>query len=396
MTRETRLLLPVLLGFFVMGFGDIIGTVMNQVTEDCAARAGTIRFWLPIFAYVWFLLISLPTGVLAGRIGRKNTVLVSLAVTLAGLLVPLFASPTRWYLYLVAFALVGIGNTVIQAALPALLAGVTDPGRVTSRLSLGQFVKAICAAATPLVVWAAARLLGDWRLVFPAYAGVTLVAAGCLAAMPYREPPASSASAASFGGTVALLREPLVLTMTVGIFFSVGADVGFAVAIPAYLKDVFRVEKDVAGAGPTVYFVAKTLSAFAGAVLFARVSPARCFPYLMGAGLVGTVALAFAGSPAAFLAVVFVVALLTGNSFGLCMGQAIDRHPEHANGISALMVMAIVGGGAVSALFPPVQRCWGPSGILAVLAACFAYLTAAGWLTDRRTARTAEKGATAQ
>ena len=79
MTRETKLLLPVLMGFFVMGFGDIIGTVMNQVTEDCAANAGTIRFWLPIFAYMWFLLISLPTGVLAGRIGRKRTVLVSLA-----------------------------------------------------------------------------------------------------------------------------------------------------------------------------------------------------------------------------------------------------------------------------------------------------------------------------
>ena len=169
MTREAKLLLPVLLGFFVMGFGDIIGTVMNQVTEDCAANAGTIRFWMPIFTYVWFLLISLPTAVLAGRIGRKRTVLVSLAVTLAGLLVPLAASPARWRLYLVAFALLGVGNTVIQAALPALLAGVSDPGRVTSRLSLGQFVKAICAAVTPLVVWAAAKVLGDWRLVFPLY-----------------------------------------------------------------------------------------------------------------------------------------------------------------------------------------------------------------------------------
>ena len=390
MTREMKLLLPVLLGFFVMGFGDIIGTVMNQVTEDCAAHAVTIRFWMPIFTYMWFLLISIPTGVLAGRIGRKNTVLVSLAVTLAGLLVPLAASPARWPLYLVAFALLGIGNTVIQAALPALLAGVSDPGRVTSRLSLGQFVKAICAAVTPLVVWAAAKMLGNWRLVFPLYAALTLVSAVALAAMPYTEKPAAEGTAASFGATLALLREPFVLTMTVGIFFSVGADVGFAVAIPAYLKDVFHVDKDLAGAGPTVYFVAKTLSAFAGAVLFACVSPARCFPYLMGAGVLGTVAMAFLGSPIAFLAAVFVVALLTGNSFGLCMGQAIDRFPKQANGISALMVMAIVGGGAVSALFAPVQRAWGPVGILAILAGCLAYLTLAGLFAG---GRAAQKGA---
>ena len=392
MTREAKLLLPVLLGFFVMGFGDIIGTVMNQVTEDCAANAGTIRFWMPIFTYVWFLLISLPTAVLAGRIGRKRTVLVSLAVTLAGLLVPLAASPARWRLYLVAFALLGVGNTVIQAALPALLAGVSDPGRVTSRLSLGQFVKAICAAVTPLVVWAAAKVLGDWRLVFPLYAALTLAAAAALAAMPYREPPAAEGAAASLGATLALLRRPFILAMTVGIFFSVGADVGFAVAIPAYLKGVFHVDRNLAGAGPTVYFVAKTLSAFAGAVLFARVSPARCFPWLMGAGVLGTASMAFLGSPVAFLAAVFAVALLTGNSFGLCMGQAIDRFPVHANGISALMVMAIVGGGAVSALFAPVERAWGPAGILALLAGCLGYLTLAGFCAC---GRKAEKGAAA-
>ena len=116
------------------------------------------------------------------------------------------------------------------------------------------------------------------------------------------------------------------------------------------------------------------------------------FGYLMGAGVLGTVAMALLGSPIAFLAAVFAVALLTGNSFGLCMGQAIDRFPVHANGISALMVMAIVGGGAVSALFAPVERAWGPAGILALLAGCLGYLTLAGFCAC---GRKAEKGAAA-
>ena len=71
------MMLPVLAGFFVMGFGDIIGTVMNQVKAECSADATRISYLMPIFAYVWFLVISIPTGVLCGRIGRKNAVLVS-------------------------------------------------------------------------------------------------------------------------------------------------------------------------------------------------------------------------------------------------------------------------------------------------------------------------------
>ena len=160
MNRKTALL-PLLAGFFVMGFGDIIGTVMNQVKAECSAHAGEISWLMPIFAYVWFLLISIPTGVMSGRIGRRNAVLVSLAVTIAAMAVPLFANAERWYLYVVAFALVGIGNTIIQAALPALMSNVVEPSQLASRISLGQFVKAVCAALTPVFVYLTATALGN-------------------------------------------------------------------------------------------------------------------------------------------------------------------------------------------------------------------------------------------
>ena len=105
------------------------------------------------------------------------------------------------------------------------------------------------------------------------------------------------------------------------IIFSVGADVGFAVAIPEYLKNVYHMDVNRAGMGPTVYFVAKTLAAAGGAALFAKVSAARCFPWAMGLGIVATVGMLFAGTPTVFLACVFVAALATANSFGMCMGQ---------------------------------------------------------------------------
>ncbi|MDO5317666.1 MAG: MFS transporter [bacterium] len=384
------LILPILAGFFVMGFGDIIGTVMIQVKNECASHADTISWLMPIFAYVWFLLISIPTGVLCGRLGRKNAVLVSLAVTIVAMFVPLGASAERWWLYIVAFALIGIGNTIIQAALPALMSNVVDKSQITSRISLGQFVKALCAALTPVFVYLTATLLGNWKLLFPLYGGLTVLAAIWLLVSKIPDERTSAAategraSDTSFSSCLAMLRHPYVLAMTVGILFSVGADVGFSVAIPEYLKNVYKVDVNKAGMGPTVYFVAKTVAAFLGAIVFARISAAKCFPWCMGIGILATAAILCVGTPQLFLVCVFVVALMTANSFGMCMGLAIDRVPEKTNEITALMVMAIVGGGLVSALLGVAQKAFGPTGIVLVLLACIGYLFVLGLFANRK------------
>ena len=386
---------PILFGFFVMGFGDIIGTVMIQVKNECAAHADQISWLMPIFAYVWFLVISIPTGILCGRIGRRNAVMVSFAVTAAALFVPLAASAERWWLYVVAFALIGVGNTILQAALPALMSNVVAKDQITSRISLGQFVKALCAALTPVFLYLAATALGNWKLLFPLYGGLTVLAAVWLlvtripdercAARPEAAPRRDDRpSQTTFASCFAMLKHPYVLAMTVGILFSVGADVGFSVAIPEYLKNVYRVDLNRAGMGPTVYFVAKTIAAFLGAIVFARVSAAKCFPWCMGAGILATAAIPFVGTPVAFLVCVFIVALMTANSFGMCMGLAIGRVPEKTNEITALMVMAIVGGGLVSALLGVAQRAFGAVGIVAVLIACIAYLFALGLFAQKR------------
>ena len=389
--KNRSMILPLLAGFFVMGFGDIIGTVMNQVKAECAADATRISYLMPIFAYVWFLLISIPTGVLSGRIGRKNAVLVSLAVTVLAMIVPLFANAERWYLYVAAFALIGIGNTIIQAALPALMSNIVEPSQLASRISLGQFVKAVCAALTPVFVYLTATALGNWKLLFPLYGVLTVGAALWLwiTKIPDErksssEDNSSNGSSTTFSGCFAMLKEPYVTAMTVGILFSVGADVGFSVAIPEYLKNVFKVNVDLAGMGPTVYFVAKTVAAFVGAIVFARISAAKCFPWCMGLGLAATAAIPFVSTPFAFLSVVAFVALLTANSFGMCMALAIGRFPNKANEISSLMVMAIVGGGLVSAVLGFAQASFGPVGIVATLGGCLAYLFALGLFASGR------------
>ena len=374
-------LLPIMAGFFVMGFADIVGTVVNQVKSECSLDDVTAGF-LPSMIFVWFFLVSIPAGVLCGRIGRKNAVLASLGVTLLAMLLPLAANAERFWIYFVSFALLGIGNTVIQAALPALMSNVVPADQMTSRISLGQFVKAICAALTPVFVYLTATTLGNWKLLFPLYGALTAVAALWLwlakipderEAIRSRETRDPTVTRTTFGSCFALLRDPLVLALTVGIFFAVGLDVGFSVAIPEFLKTVYKVDVNMAGTGPTVYFVGKTLATAAGAALFVRFPPAKCFPWCMGLCILAVAAFFVCSGPVAFLSCVFVASVASANTFVMCMGIALDRMPEKTNEITALMVMAIAGGAVVPPILGFAQKCAGSVGLVWVLLACLAY-----------------------
>ncbi len=383
--KKSLVLLPILFGFFVMGFADIIGTAMVRIKAECGL-SDLVAGALPMMIFVWFLLISIPTGVLCGKIGRKNTVLLALFTTVVAMMLPFAASAERFWVYFVSFALIGIGNTMIQAALPALMSNVVAPDQLTSRISLGQFVKALCAAVTPVVAYVAAKQMGNWKYMFLIYGALSLVAGVwlMLSAIPREE---ATGPKTSFGSCLALLAHPYVLAMTVGIVFSVGADVGFAVAIPEYLKTVFRVDTDAAATGPTVYFIAKMMAAFAGSIVFAHISAAKCFPWSVGVAVVATVGIFFAPSPTVFLVLVFCASFGFANTFGMCMGLAIDRIPAKANEISALMVMAIFGGGLSTFAMGAVQSRFGANGITCVLLACLLYLLGLGFFASRSVVR---------
>ena len=366
-------LIPIMLGFFAMGFADIVGTVMNQVTAECGLSPKMAGF-LPSMIFIWFFVISVPAGILSARWGRKKTCLLSLAVTIAAMFLGWTAGRERVWVYYLVFALLGIGNTILQAALPALLSNVVEPDKLTSRLSLGQFVKAICAALTPVFVGIAAVKLGNWKLLFPLYGGLTVLAAGTMALVPIPREAKREGAGTSFCGALSLLGDVRILVLFLGIFASVAADVGFNIAVPGILGSRYEVALDKAGMGPTVYFVAKTVASFAGAFVFARIRPARCFPWTVGLCLAGTVAAWLAPTPVLFLAAVFAASFGLANTFGICFGLAMAHRPDRTDEASALMVMAIAGGGVVSIAFGFAQTAFGVAGLFGVLLVPIAYM----------------------
>lgn len=341
------LLLPVFFCFAVMGFIDIAGVATSYVKQDFGLSDRMANL-LPGMTMIWFVLISLPTAALMHRIGRKNTVLLSLGVMLAALLTPL--AGYSFPVILTAFALLGIGNTILQVSLNPLLKNIVSEGRMTSSLTFGQFVKAIVSLSGPILIGLAASRLGDWTLVLTAYAGAMLLAAVWLGAAPIpREAPESAGG--SWRSVFALLRDRYLLICFGCIVLIVGFEICLMTVTPKLLSASFGLPLEESGLGCSMYYAAKTAGAFAGALLLTRIAPARFLRASLAVLAAAFLAFCFAGSAGAVFALLAVIGLAGANVFSIVFALALEHRPDAANDISALLITGIAGG----AVLPPVM-----------------------------------------
>ena len=164
-------LIPVMLCFFAMGFVDLVGIASNYVKADLDLTDSQANIF-PSLVFFWFLIFSVPTGILMNKIGRKKTVLLSLIVTFASLLLPIFGD--GYTLMLISFSLLGIGNALMQTSLNPLLSNIIAREKLASTLTFGQFVKAIASFLAPYIaMWGAMQAIPTfglgWRVLFPVY-----------------------------------------------------------------------------------------------------------------------------------------------------------------------------------------------------------------------------------
>lgn len=225
--------LPVLFGFFVMGFIDVVGISTSYIQHDFNL-SNTMSNLLPMMVFLWFALLSVPSGMIMNRIGRKNTVLISMVITLFAMFLPLivytFASA------LVAFALLGIGNTILQVSLNPLVFNVVSPQQLTSRLTLGQFVKAISSFLGPFIAGFSASILGNWKMLFPIFGAVIILSALWLWLTPIQD-NSTGKIRLSFSNVFELLKSRVVLLLFFGIVCVVGVNVGMNIGTPKFLME---------------------------------------------------------------------------------------------------------------------------------------------------------------
>lgn len=342
-----RKILPVMFGFFIMGFVDIVGVSTSYVKNDFAGMNDTMVNLISLSCFLWFFLLSIPTGMLMNRIGRKKTVLLSFALHVAAMIVPLIAYD--FTAVLIAFALIGIGNTLLQVSLNPLVTNVIAGDKLTGTLTLGQFVKAVSSFLGPIIAAAVTGSFLGWKMIFPIYAAISLLALVWLWLTPIAEQKVASADI-SIGHTFSLLKDKYIVAFFIGILVLVGVDVGMGITFPKLLMERCNLPLTDAGMGNSVYFLARTVGAFLGGILLMKLPERKFFTASVFVAMTGLVGMIFLHGLWAILACVAIFGVGYANLFSIIFSISMQRVPERANEVSALLIVGVAGG----AVIPPV------------------------------------------
>jgi MFS transporter, FHS family, L-fucose permease len=413
---------PVLMAFFVMSFVDLVGVAVDRVSTDMDLSA-TLAQLIPSATLLWFFLLSVPVGVMQSRLGKRNTLNIGMGVTALGLLVPfLFYT---FEMVLVGFALLGIGNTIVQVSANPLLVDVVTKAKSSIRihkstlisgtilgfllilyfvfqinnifvllsilfaisaciisiflkgtssfLSFSQFVKAIGSMlGAPLAAVLAAKF-GDWKLLFLVFGVGSILSALWLSTVKIEESKQEGFKV-SLASSFKLLSNGFILLMVLSIFLVVGIDVGFNSNSGQFLIKHFGIEQTAAESGRSVYFFGRMLGTFAGAIMLTKISSRKFFMWTSLLGTLFLVAILLIKSPILAWGLIFLIGLAVANIWPLVFSLAVEKYPERSNEISGLMMMAISGGAVIPLLVGWLGDISSISVGMLVLVACMVYL----------------------
>ena len=347
MTQRTTSLFTlsaVMLSFFAMGFVDLVGIASNYVQKDLGLSDSEANLF-PSLVFFWFLLCSVPTSMLMNRIGRKSTVLVSLVLTVLSLFVPLLGE--SYWVMLLSFSLLGIGNAIMQTSLNPLLSDLISPDKLASSLTFGQFVKAIASFLAPLIAsWGATQAIPElglgWRILFPIYAAIGILSVLALNATRLEHETASES--VSFAKCLGLLGRPTILLCFLGIMCHVGIDVGTNTVAPKILMERLGLSLNEAAFATMLYFIFRTAGCLTGSILLRRFSSRSLLGLSALMMLVAMGILTLSHQAMLLYIAIALVGLGNSNVFPIIFAEALGREPEHKNEVSGLMIMGVFGG----------------------------------------------------
>ena len=379
-------LIPVMLCFFAMGFVDMVGIASNYVKEDLGLSDSMANI-LPSLVFLWFLIFSIPTSLLMNKIGRKNTVLLSLVLTLAAMIVPVFT--LDFTMLLLSFSLLGIGNAIMQTSLNPLVDSVMKGGASASTLTFGQFIKSIASFLAPIIAsWGATtNAFGfGWRAIYPIYLGVGILTTLLLFGTKIKDQSQSLSDSsvkaeersvgAQFAGAFGLLSNPFILLCFLAIICHVGIDVGTSVTAPKILMERVGIGLNEAAIIGTIYFVAKAAGSFSGSFIMNYVKEWTFLLLSVLMMVVSAFGLVFGESAIVIYVSVALMGFGNGNPFSIVFARALQAVPDKKNEVSGLLIMGIFGGAIFPFLMGFASDAFGQIGAVAVMSLGIIYLLA--------------------
>ena len=349
----------------------VIGVVISRFQQTYGLPLWVAGF-LPFAFYLAYGLCSIPFGLLMDRRGGRPAILLGMLLMSLGCF--LFYFSVSWWLMIAMVFLIGVGVTAIQTAGNPIIRDLDIPSRYSSNLTVIIGIGAVGYAISPIMVPYFELKGFSWQAVYLIFGVINLVLLIFLATVRFPPAKPSDEEKVRLETTAVLLKNPIIISYTLGIFLYVGGEVGVSSYIVTYMERIHGMGlQDSVWAKDSLWYKAfPSASALAVASFWALqaagrmvigplmniVKPKTIFVVCSGLCCASLLVALVASSQVALISFA-LTGLFTCASFTLVFAGAIQSFDTNHGTISGILCTAIIGGAVVGGLVGVVGEAGG-------------------------------------
>ena len=389
-SRSRSFLIIITVAIYV-AFGlvtSVIGVIIDKFQLQYNVSLN-IAALLPFAFYLSYGIFSVPFGVQMDRIGAKAVLIIGMVLMTLGCFL-LYLS-NNYILVISMIFMAGIGVTAIQTAGNPFIRELDSPSRYTANLTIIIGIGALGYAFSPLLVPYIQSKGLPWSHVYLIFGIISLILLLLLLAARIPKVTLLEEEKINVAAIKALLKEPIIIIYTLGIFFYVGAEVGTSSYILVFMDKVHSFGNNVSlwNKGTFMYQSFPSASALVvglfwlfqaiGRLIIGQLmkyfKPRSIFIFHSAGTCVALIVAIISPAKVALVAFAFT-GYFTCASFTSIFSATIQSFDKYHGAISGILCTAIVGGAVIGFLVGSVGNTFGMQIAMIVNLAAFLYVFA--------------------
>jgi MFS transporter, FHS family, L-fucose permease len=359
--KKYRLLIFVTIILYI-SFGlltSVIGVIIDKFQAEYNVSL-TIAALLPFAFFLSYGLTSIPFGISMDKYGAKSILLIGTILMTVGSFLCYLSS--NYIIMIFVIFLVGVGVTAIQTAGNPFIRELDTPDRYTANLTIIIGIGSLGYAFSPLLVPLIQSNGFSWKSVYLLFGIINAVILIILSLSKFPEVKLNEEERINFSRISLLLKSPIIVTYSMGIFLYVGAEVGVSSYIITYMSKIHGVSNTQSfwNESSFMYFVFPSKTALVVALfwlfqatgrliispMMKYISEKKIFIFHSLGTVLALIAAVLGNSNTAIVAFA-LVGYFTCASFTSIFSAAINSFKDNHGTISGILGTAIVGGAVV-------------------------------------------------
>jgi fucose permease len=356
-TKRPYLLFVTVLLYVSFGLlTSVIGVIIDKFQTDYNVSL-SIAGLLPFAFFLAYGLTSIPFGMAMDKYGAKSVlVLGTLLMTIGSFL---FYISNNYLVVIFMVFLVGVGVTAIQIAGNPFIRELDSPAKYTANLTLIIGIGSLGYAFSPVLVPLIQANGFSWNTVYLLFGIINAVILILLLLAKFPEVNLNEEEKINLSQIGTLLKNPIIITYSLGIFLYVGAEVGVSSYIVTFMSKVHNINSHASlwpegsllnAAFPSVtalvvglFWLFQALGRMFISPLMETLGEKKIFIF-HSLGTVLALLTAIFGNANTALVAFALTGYFTCASFTSVFSAAINSFSENHGTISGIMGTAIVGG----------------------------------------------------